>query len=101
MTNTRRAFFNGLWRDLETAARTGRSNELDMQIRHTCAKLQEIPCNCALVAPFLFSGPLGQVPGMITTRNLTPAGMVAFVSHVHNLVNLKLDKPIFRAAEDA
>lgn len=89
--------FHELWRMLEDGAASDEVDKFDAAILRVFEELGKLKCSCILAAPGLFTGVLGQ-PSLTppSTAGLTKRGRLALVQHIHNLVNMKLNKPIYK-----
>ncbi len=87
--------FRSLWRALETHTRT--AAEFDSTVLSVFEELASLKCSCIMAAPALFAGALSQ-PRLVppNTAKYKPKGRAALIHYVHNLVNLKLGKPIYK-----
>ena len=98
-------FYRALWKNLEQAANTPNYRNLDIAIYSTLNKLTQIQCDCVMSAPQMFAVAMQRSSASmfdttLTTDFLTQRGRRAYIHYVHNMVNLKTDKPLVKQLEN-
>lgn len=86
--------YSNLWHKLHEIAATGSHDQVFDELQKTWAQLQPAQCDCAQPARVIFWGLIDNDIENFYKLNM-PVGLQKFMVHYHNLINLKLGKPIY------
>lgn len=91
--------YNNLWTRLHESFSNEKLTHQDMltafgEVIKILQKKQDKPCMCDVSAVPIFEGLLGYDKNNFLELKI-PNGTKKFMEHFHNMINLKLNKPIF------